>query len=121
MSRSFEQMHVEIRETTNPNDQEGNEALYFSFYDGAKVVGTASISAYQHDKTFLYNFEVFEPYRNRGYGAWIIQYLIEHYNLQYTAVEVQNRGALRLYKRFQFFPLSIYEDGSRKMLYLRRK
>ena len=121
MSRSFDQMRVEVRETTNPNDQEGNEALYFSFYDGLKVIGTASISAYQHDKTFLYNFEVLKPYRNQGYGAWIIQYLIEHYNLQYTAVEAQNRGALRLYKRFQFFPLSIYEDSGRKMLYLRRK
>ena len=101
----------------NPNDPVGKEAHDISFYfENGKKFGEISISAVDSNKAFLYNFEVKEEYRGKGYGTEILKYVLRNYKVNELTVDKSNTRAINLYKRFGFkVNMDFVEDGIKRV------
>lgn len=93
---------VKVKETTNPNDGESNKAVELTFYLGNQKIGEAGVSGYDTGKGFLYNMEVEKPYRGRGYGKYILNYVMQYYSVTDLSVAVDNDTAIHLYEKAGF-------------------
>lgn len=64
--------------------------IAFSFYDDINAVGIG-------------NFEISPEHRGKGYGTKVLEFVIDRYkkefDLIYCFVDVNNDGAIRLYKK----------------------
>lgn len=112
--KKVRELRVESEEITNPNDTLSNKAVKLSFYDKNVKIGEASISAIDTNNGFLYDFEVFKQYRERGYGRRIMQYIMSHYSVTDLTVDSSNMVAINLYKSFGFKRKQSYYDKVNK-------
>ena len=112
-----EKIEVRKKISENPNDPVGKEAHDISFYfENGKKFGEISISAVDSNKAFLYNFEVKEEYRGKGYGTEILKYVLKHYKVNELTVDKSNTRAINLYKRFGFkVNMDFIEDGIKRV------
>lgn len=108
------ELRVESKEITNPNDKLSSKAVKLTFYDKNAKIGEASISSVDTNNGFLYDFEVFKPYRGRGYGRRIMQYVMSHYSVTDLTVDLSNTVAINLYKSFGFKRKQSYYDKVNK-------
>lgn len=60
---------------------------------------------------YLYNFGIFEPYRNKGYGHKVLQYIKKQYENTCIVIEVvnNNQRAIHLYETESF---KVFETNS---------
>lgn len=93
---------VKAKETTNPNDGESNKAVELTFYLDNQKIGEAGVSGYDTGKGFLYNMEVEKSYRGRGYGKYILNYVMQYYSVTDLSVAVNNDTAIHLYEKAGF-------------------
>ena len=101
--------------------------------EGVKVFGlllsnfVIGICAYQvvHDEAQINYFVVNQEFRKRGYGSFLMSYLIElceklDINKILLEVSQENNAAQKFYDRFNFFTVGIrrnyYKDGSNALL-----
>ena len=112
-----EKIEVRKKISENPNDPVGKEAHDISFYfENGKKFGEISISAVDSNKAFLYNFEVKEEYRGKGYGTEILKYVMRNYKVNELTVDKSNTRAINLYKRFGFkVNMDFVEDGIKRV------
>lgn len=118
----FPEVDVKSKKTTNPNDPESSKAVDLTFFDSSSgdKVGEASISSIDTDDAFLYNVEVFEKFRRKGYGNSIMVYCIENYQVAELTVEPDNDVAISLYKKFGFKKTRDWEENGKKYIVMRR-
>ena len=83
--------------------------IYFAYNN--KTMGEFTIMR-DGDERYIYNLEIYEEYRNQGYGNLMIAEIVELYNnTPYPltlAVAIDNSKALHLYKKYGFV---IVEQG----------
>ena len=101
--------------------------------EGVKIFGllfsnfVIGICAYQvvHDEAQINYFVVNQEYRKRGYGSFLMKYLInlcEKLDINKILLEVsqENNAAKKFYDRFNFTTVGIrrnyYKDGSNALL-----
>ena len=101
--------------------------------EGVKIFGllisnfVVGICAYQivHDEAQINYFVVNQEFRKRGYGSFLMSYLIElceklDINKILLEVSQENNAAQKFYDRFNFFTVGIrrnyYKDGSNALL-----
>ena len=101
--------------------------------EGVKVFGlllsnfVIGICAYQvvHDEAQINYFVVNQEFRKRGYGSFLMKYLIglcEKLDINKILLEVsqENNSAIKFYDRFNFTTVGIrrnyYKDGSNALL-----
>ena len=74
-----------------------------TFYDGKDEIGKASTTAFENKPNiFLYDVEVYEKFRNKGYGNLIMEHMIDRYDVNTLHVSNDNIAAIRLYEKFGF-------------------
>ena len=82
-----------------------------TFYEGKDEVGKASTTAFGNKPNiFLYDVEVYEKFRNRGYGYTIVEYMINRYEVNTLHVSNDNIAAIRLYEKFGFRACARFND-----------
>ena len=88
-----------------------------SFYDNNIKVGSAYISDFDSNKTFLFNFSIYKKYRCKGYGSAAIKYMMQHFKIRYLTVDINNKPAIKIYKRNKFVVDYIFCDDQRNSQY----
>lgn len=107
--------------TTNPNDKVSSTAVKLAFYnDSNEQIGEASISSVDTEFGFLYDVEVFPPYRNQGYGHAIMDYVLSNYSITELTVEKSNTIAINLYKQYGFVKKMSFMEKSVQMIDMQR-
>ena len=97
-------------ELTEREYREGN-GIEVAFYDKGVLIGQAGAVVYKgKPNSFLFNLEVQEVCRGQGYGAAIVAYMIEKYDVRYLYVEKDNKVAIKLYKKFGFKEIFSFEN-----------
>ena len=80
------------------------QIIYFA-YKG-KIRGKFVIQNLYNKKRYIYDFEIYDEYRNQGYGYLMIAEMINkygNYNIPLTlAVLAENLPALHLYEKYGF-------------------
>lgn len=110
---------VEDRE--NPNDHLSSRGVKLTFFDThGNNVGEASISSVDTPTGFLYDVEVFEKCRGKGYGNAIMQYVLDHYKVTELTVEKGNTIAMSLYKKFGFSKKMDFKENGKDMIDMQR-
>ena len=101
--------------------------------EGVKIFGllisnfVVGICAYQvvHDEAQINYFVVNQEFRKRGYGSFLLSYLIKlfekrHINKILLEVSQENNAAQKFYDHFNFSTIGIrrnyYKDGSNALL-----
>ena len=101
--------------------------------EGVKIFGllisnfVVGVCAYQvvHDEAQINYFVVNQEFRKRGYGSFLMKYLIglcEKLDINKIVLEVsqENNAAIKFYDRFNFTTVGIrrnyYKDGSNALL-----
>ena len=101
--------------------------------EGVKIFGllisnfVVGVCAYQvvHDEAQINYFVVNQEFRKRGYGSFLMSYLIElceklDINKRLLEVSQENNAAQKFYDRFNFSTVGIrrnyYKDGSNALL-----
>lgn len=107
---------VKKSDTTNPNDPVSQKAVKLDFYDNDDHVGEASISAIDTKTGFLYDVEVFKPYRNKGYGSAIVKWCLDNYKVNELTVEKTNTIAIKLYQKFGFKKAMNFKENGKNMI-----
>lgn len=106
----------------NPNDNLSTKAIDLKFYDENKHnIGEGSISSIDTPTGFMYNIEVFKPYRGKGYGNAIVNYILTHYKVTDVTVEVGNDIAYSLYEKFGFKKVKNFKENGKDMIFMQRK
>ncbi len=77
---------------------------FFKAVVNGKEVGKYGLSFYEDIKAVgIGSFEIYPRYRNKGYGTAVIKQIIDTYKDKYDwiycFVDVNNKGAIRFYKR----------------------
>ena len=81
-------------------DKDGAEVI---FYDkGIKIGEACTVYFNGKPNSFLHSVEVYEQFRNNGYGYYIVKYMIDKYDVDTLYVENNNIAAIKLYKKFGF-------------------
>lgn len=62
-------------------------------------IGRAEIKANNNE---LCNFQIFEPFQNKGFGQQAFRLLIERYSINNLLVKSDNEKAKHIYKKFGF-------------------
>lgn len=96
------ELRVEVKESTNPNDGQSSKAVELTFYLGNDKVGEAGVSGYDTGAGFLYDLEVVERFRGKGYSKQILDYVMKNYSVTDLSVAVDNKVAINLYEKFGF-------------------
>lgn len=97
-------------ELTEREYREGN-GIEIAFYDKGTCIGQAGVVGYKgKSNSFLFNLEVQEVCRGQGYGAAIVAYMIEKYDVRYLYVEKDNKVAIKLYKKIGFEEIFSFEN-----------
>lgn len=109
---------VKETKTVNPNDNIGKNGVKLKFYDGQVKVASLCISGIGTNMPFLYDFEVKESLRGNGYGGAILDFCIHKYKLNDLSVNVNNKGAIRLYEKHGFKKRFMYKDGKESLIYM---
>lgn len=109
---------VKETKTINKNDKQGSNGVRLKFYDGKTYIGVLCISGIDTDIPFLYDFEIKESLRSRGYGGSILDYCIKKYKLNDLAVDTNNKRALKLYERHGFKKRFVYKDNGNNLIYM---
>ena len=107
---------VKKKNTTNTNDPISKKAVACTFYIGNEKLGTANVSSVDTNNGFLYEVEVVKKYRGKGYGNWIINYMMKNYRINELTVEKSNRVAINLYKKFGFKTQFEFEENGKRMI-----
>ena len=101
---------------TNNN---GHRKIEF-FIEDTKI-GECMLTHYEKAYDFLYNFEIYNPFRNKGYGKKALEFLIIIYNIEYLNVEENNKAALHIYKKFGFKKCCDVNVEGKHMIRMKRK
>lgn len=101
---------------TNNN---GHRKIEF-FVEDTKI-GECMLTHYEKAYDFLYNFVIYEQYRNQGYGQTALLDLINKYNFRYLNVEENNKVALHIYKKFGFKKDCYVNVEGKPMIRMKRK
>lgn len=109
-------LQTKISNTINKNDPISQKAVDIKFYDKGTQIGEASISAIDTNNAFLYNVEVFKPYRGKGYSHDIMKYCLSHYNINELTVESNNKIAINLYKKYGFKEIKHFDENGKDMI-----
>lgn len=72
------------------------------FFIDEDKIGTVSISGTDIKRGFVYDLEVFKKYRGNGYGRYIMEYILKHYDIEGLTVDINNAVAISLYKSLGF-------------------
>lgn len=96
------ELRVEAKESTNPNDGQSSKAVELTFYLGNDKVGEAGVSGYDTGAGFLYDLEVVERFRGKGYSKQILDYVMKNYSVTDLSVAADNKVAINLYEKFGF-------------------
>lgn len=96
------ELRVEVKESTNPNDGQSSKAVKLTFYLGNDKVGEAGVSGYDTGAGFLYDLEVVERFRGKGYSKQILDYVMKNYSVTDLSVAADNKVAINLYEKFGF-------------------
>lgn len=72
------------------------------FYKDNIEIGCASVLDYLAHNDFVYNVEVKKEFRGQGYGKYIMNYMLEHYPIEWLEVNKDNIIAQNLYAKFGF-------------------
>jgi ribosomal protein S18 acetylase RimI-like enzyme len=67
-----------------------------------KDVGEALTRDYKDGEVFLTDFEIFDEYRNKGYGQKALTYLIDKCGVNSLTVDPNNKPAMHIYGKFGF-------------------
>lgn len=111
-----EELTIYRKTTENPNDPVGKEAHDLAFYLDGKKLADISISAVDSNKAFLYNFEVSNSQRGKGYGTAILKWIMKNYKVNELTVDKTNTKAIKLYERFGFKKgVEFKEDGKTRV------
>lgn len=111
-----DEIEVHRKVTENPNDPVDKTAHDLTFYLDGKMLAQISISAVNSKKAFLYNFEVVESHRGKGYGTAILKWVIKNYKVNELTVDKDNARAIDLYKKFGFkIGKEFKEDGKTRI------
>ena len=95
---------------------EGN-GVKVEFYDNEFKIGEASTVEYNgKPNNFLHGFKVEKIYRGKGYGAKILKYMIEKYNVEILYVAKDNK-VIDLYRRFGF---AVIDNFGENMIIMQR-
>jgi len=106
----YPRLRAEVKETTNPNDTQSQKAVDVTFYDGNRLIGTASASAINTDSAFLYNVEVVKDQRGKGYGKAIVNHMMTNYPITDLSIAPDNRIAIDMYEKFGFRKIKEFND-----------
>jgi len=117
-STLLESHNLTVKEvpTNNPNDPVSSKGVKLTFFNGKDKIGEASISAVDTDNGFLYDVEVFEPYRGKGYANDIMKYILKNYKVNELTVEPTNDIAINLYKKFGFKESKKFKENGKNMI-----
>ena len=90
--------------------ESGEQFIYFA-YNG-KIIGQFTLENSDGTERYVYDLEIYEEYRNQGYGNLMIAEMVEKYgsykNISLTlGVLIDNLPALHLYQKYGF---KIYND-----------
>lgn len=96
------ELRVEAMESNNPNDGQSSKAVELTFYLGNDKVGEAAVSGYDTGAGFLYDLEVVERFRGKGYSKQILDYVMKNYSVTDLSVADDNKVAINLYEKFGF-------------------
>lgn len=111
-----DEIEVHRKVTENPNDPVDKTAHDLTFYLDGKMLAQISISAVNSKKAFLYNFEVVESHRGKGYGTAILKWVMKNYKVNELTVDKDNARAIDLYKKFGFkIGKEFKEDGKTRI------
>ena len=88
-----------------------------SFYDKNIKVGSAYISDFDSNKPFLFNFSIYKKYRFKGYGSAAMKYMMQHFKIRYLTVDINNKPAIKIYKRNKFVVDYIFCDDQHNSQY----
>lgn len=97
-----EKIRVVTHERTNPNDGLSGKGVKLDFFIDQDKIGTVSISGTDIKRGFVYDLEVFKKYRGNGYGRYIMEYILKHYDIEGLTVDINNAVAISLYKSLGF-------------------
>lgn len=97
----------------------GHRKIEF-FIEDTKI-GECMLTHYEKAYDFLYNFIIYEPFRNQGYGQIALLDLINKYNFRYLNVEEDNKVALHIYKKFGFKKYCDVNVEGKHMIRMKRK
>lgn len=99
---SYEDLKAKIKTIKNPHDDK-TKAVKIDFYDGSdNHIGEVSISSADTSNGFVYDLEVFEKYRGKGYGRKIMEFVLKNYSITDLTVDLDNTVAINLYKSLGF-------------------
>lgn len=99
---SYEDLKAKIKTIKNPHDDK-TKAVKIDFYDGSdNHIGEVSISSADTSNGFVYDLEVFEKYRGKGYGRKIMMFVLKNYSVTDLTVDLDNTVAINLYKSLGF-------------------
>ena len=98
-----EKIRVKTHERMNPNDGlSGRGGVKLDFFIDQDKIGTVSISGTDIKRGFVYDLEVFKKYHGNGYGRYIMEYILKHYDIEGLTVDINNAVAISLYKSLGF-------------------
>lgn len=99
----------------------GNDIQIEFFVDNTKIGECVLTDFNGKHHNFLYNFIIYEPFRNQGYGQTALLDLINKYNFRYLNVEEDNNVALHIYKKFGFKKCCDVNVEGKPMIRMKRK
>jgi ribosomal protein S18 acetylase RimI-like enzyme len=92
-----------MRTRTLIKSYENGDGVEVTFFDNGDEIGKACTAYYLgKPHRFLHSVEVVASFRNKGYGAYIVKYMISKYDVSTLYVEEDNELAIRLYKKLGF-------------------
>lgn len=120
-SAELPEIQPKIKNIKDPYNSK-DKAVDITFYNKTgERVGEASVSAINTDMPFLYDVEVFQPYRGQHYSTAFMKYIMKEYKPKQLTVEPSNTVAINLYKKFGFYVYGNYQDGKTLMYEMRKK
>lgn len=97
---------------TFKNFYEDGEGFEIVFYKNGIQVGKACTANFEgKSNNFLHGLEVYEQYRNNGYGSAIVEYMVDKYNVDTLYVANDNMIAISLYKKFGFKVIKSFDEN----------
>lgn len=87
------------------------EGVKVTFYDKGIEVGKAcTVNFDGKPNSFLHGLEVYEQYRNNGYGSAIVAYMVDKYDVDILYVANDNMIAIKLYQKFGFKVIKSFNE-----------